>query len=148
VIDVASLRLRQEFDMLVVKAQYTRFDRPAGTGLPEIEWEHGLHGGAIETAMMLHLRPDLVRGDAIAHFASFGQELDGLLTRVAPEGHAPFAWTAGDLNPAGVVGDATLATSAMGARLVDHYADRLAEVIRDTGAFPLDRLAAHGFVLD
>jgi len=140
-IDAAALALRATHDLLVVKANYFRFARPNDVELPEREWRHGLHGGALETAMMLHLRPDLVRRDSIANFRSLGEALEGSLRRVRPEGEAPFAWLAGDLNPRGVVGDARLATPALGARLVEHYAGVLAEVILDALAFPIDALA-------
>jgi creatinine amidohydrolase len=140
VLDAAALQIRFEYDMLVVKANYFRFPRPAEVDLPEAEWVHGLHGGAIETAMMLHLRPDLVRSDAIRRFESFGEELEERLTWVSPEGVAPFAWLARDLNPSGVTGDATLATAALGQRLVEHYAGILADVVRDARAFPVERL--------
>jgi creatinine amidohydrolase len=139
-IDGAALTLRAEHDLLVVKASWFRFPRPSDVVLPEAEWRHGLHGGAIETAMMLHLRHELVRRDAVARFASLGTELERDLRHVGPEGAAPFAWLAGDLNPLGVVGDATLATAEMGAKLVGHYARVLAEVVQDAAQFPLDRL--------
>lgn len=139
--DAAGLTLRSEHGMLVVKASYFRFDRPDDADLPESEWRHGLHGGAVETAMMLHLRPDLVRADAIARFPSLGEELEGTLRRLGPEGQASFSWLAGDLNPHGVVGDARLATAELGARLVAHYGRALADVILDARDFPLDRLA-------
>lgn len=140
-IDEVALHLRAELGMLVVKASYFRFPRPEKVVLPESEWTHGLHGGAVETAMMLHLRPDLVREEEVRRFASFGEELEADMAHLAPEGAAPFAWLAGDLNPDGVVGDATLATASMGERLVAHYGSILAEVVRDAHAFPLDRLA-------
>jgi creatinine amidohydrolase len=140
-LDAAALMLRADHDLLVVKASWFRFARPTGVELPESEWRHGLHGGALETAMMLHLRPDLVRAEAVARFPSLGEELDRTLRRLAPEGEASFAWLADDLNPQGVVGDARLATAAMGQRLVAHYARVLAEVILDARAFPLDRLS-------
>ncbi len=139
--EAAGLALRAEHDLLVVKASWFRFARPADVDLPEAEWRHGLHGGAVETAMMLHLRPGLVRTEAIADFRSFGQDLERTLRRVGPEGQASFAWLADDLNPQGVVGDARLATPAMGARLVQHYGRVLAEVIMDARDFPLDRLS-------
>lgn len=138
--EAAALRLRAAERMLVVKASWFRFPRPQGVGLPEDEWRHGLHGGAVETAMMLHLRPDLVKRDAIADFPSLGSELERRLRVLGPEGAASFAWMAGDLNPHGVVGDATLATEEMGARLVEHYAGVLADVILDAAEFPLERL--------
>jgi creatinine amidohydrolase len=140
VVDDAALQLREEVGLLVVKASYFAFTRPDDLGLPEAEWRHGLHGGAVETAMMMHLRPELVRRDAVQRFTSLGQELDGTLRHLGPEGDASFAWLAGDLNPQGVTGDATLATADIGARLVTHYGSVLAAVIQDALAFPLARL--------
>ena len=140
-LEAAGLRLRDELGMLVVHASWFRFPRPEHVDLPEGEWRHGLHGGAVETAMMMHLRADLVRGLQSAQAHSLGQELEETLRRVGPEGGASFSWLAGDLNPGGAVGDATLADGDMGARLVSHYGTVLAEVIEDVRAFPLDRLA-------
>ena len=141
-IDVAALRLRRDCGLLVVKAHWFRFPRPDERGIPDSEWEHGLHGGAVETAMMMHLRPGLVREEQVGRFTSLAEGLGPGLEFVRPEGVAPFAWMARDLNPEGVVGDATLADPALGARLVDHYGGILAQVIRDAHAFPLERLAS------
>ncbi len=137
---IAALELRCRERMLVVSASWFRFDRPDGIDLPESEWRRGLHGGAVETAMMLHLHADRVRTRRIQRFASFGEELERAGSTIGPEGMAAFAWRARDLNPDGVVGDATLATPNMGRRLVEHYGDTLAAIIRDARAFPLDRL--------
>jgi creatinine amidohydrolase len=143
-IDLAALELRRTRRMLIVKANTFRFPRPPGVELPESEWTHGLHGGAAETAMMLHLRPDAVRGDRITQFVSLGEDLEDALEHVGPEGPAAFAWLSGDLNPRGVVGNATLADAAMGERMVRHYGQILAEIIRDTAVFPLGRLSTQG----
>ena len=139
-LETAGLRLRDELGMLVVKASWFRFPQPEDADLPEGEWRHGIHGGAVETAMMMHLRPDLVRMSEAARAGSFGEELGETLRRVAPQGSASFSWLAGDLPPDGAVGDATLADADLGARFVSHYGAVLAEVIEDTRAFPLDRL--------
>ena len=140
-LDEAGLRLRAEHKMLVVEASWFRFPRPTGVELSEAEWRHGFHAGAVETAMMMHLRPELVRGDEVPLGRSLGEELERTLLRLGPEGGvASFAWLAGDLNADGVVGDARRADPSMGARLVSHYGAVLAEVILDALAFPLDRL--------
>lgn len=127
--------------MLVVKTSWFHGPRPDGAGLPDREWRHGLHGGAVETAMMRHLRPDLVRLDAVRRFPSLDEDLSGALRQVSAERGAAFAWLADDLNSQGVVGDATLGTAELGARLVAHYGQVLADVVRDAREFPLDRLA-------
>jgi creatinine amidohydrolase len=138
-LDLAALALREDHGLLVVKASYFAFSRPPHSALPDTEWRHGLHGGAVETAMMLHLRPDLVTREAIKAFRSLGHDLEESTRRLGPEGEASFAWLAGDLNVEGVTGDATLATAELGAQLVGHYGQVLAEVIEDARAFPLDR---------
>ncbi len=141
-LDAAALRLRDELGLLVVKANYFLFPRPDDAQLPESEWRHGLHGGAVETAMMLHLRPDLVRMDAARPARSLGEDLERTLRRVDAGGDAAaFAWLAGDLNPSGAAGNAALADADLGARLVAWYGAALAEVIRDAGRFPLERLS-------
>lgn len=140
-LDVAGLRIREEHSMLVVKASWFRFPRPEGLDLPEDEWKHGLHGGAVETAMMMHLRPELVRTKEIKNARSLGHDLQGKMSQVGAEGVASFSWLADDLNSSGVVGDATRASAQMGKKLVEHYGSVLADVIKDARAFPLDRLA-------
>ena len=141
-LEAAGLRLRDELGMLVVHASWFRFPQPEDVDLPEGEWRHGLHGGAVETAMMMHLQPDLVRTSEAARAGSLGEELEEMLRHVAPAGSASFSWVAGDLNAGGAVGDATLADADLGARLVSHYGAVLAEVIEDARAFPMDRLEA------
>ena len=140
VLDTAGLRLRQEHGLLVVRVSYFELPRPADLDLPDSEWRHGLHGGAVETSMMLHLRADLVRTGEIRDAGTFGQDLEGTMRRVAPTGAVSFSWLADDLNPAGIVGNARSADAAKGARLVAHYGEALAEVIQDVKTFPLERL--------
>ncbi len=139
-LETAGLRLRDELGMLVVHASWFRFPRPENVDLPEGEWRHGMHGGAVETAMMMRLRPDLVRTSEVARAGSLGEELGETLRWVAPEGSASFSWLVGDLNSDGAVGDATLADADLVARLVSHYGAVLAEVIEDARLFPVDRL--------
>jgi creatinine amidohydrolase len=140
-LDGAGLRLREEQGLLVVKVSYSDFPRPDIPDLPESEWRHGWHGGAVETAMMLHLRPDLVRTGEAGDARSFGQELEATMQRLRPQGAVSFSWLADDLNRSGVVGNALRADAGMGERLVAHYGEALADAIRDARAFPLDRLA-------
>jgi creatinine amidohydrolase len=135
------LRLRREHKLLVVKVSYFEFPPPAAAGLPDSEWRHGLHGGAVETAMMLHLRPDLVRLEEIRDARPLGEELEGTMRRLTPEGLASFSWLAEDINRSGVAGDARQGDAAKGQMLVAHYGGVLADVIRDARDFPLERLA-------
>ena len=132
----AALSLRRRHGMLVVKAPYMKIALPDGW-LPPDELAHGLHGGALETAMMYHLHPQRVNTAALGHPPSSGERLASEQARLGPEGSAAFAWLAQDLHPGGVVGDATLASAALGKRLVDHYAQALAETLADTARFDI-----------
>ncbi len=138
-VDLAALKLRVERRMLVVRANYFRF-APPPDALPADELRHGLHGGALETAMMLHLAPAKVRRAAIDDFASIGRDMAARGCVLGPEGEAGFAWMAQDLNPGGATGDARLADAALGARLVEHFGAALARVIEDAHDFALDSL--------
>ena len=136
----AGLRLREEEGLLVVKASYFDFKPPLGLRIPDDEWRLGLHAGAVETSMMLHLCPERVREDRLVRARSLGEDLEATGSRIGPTGPASFAWLAEDLNPSGAVGDATLASREDGKLLVEHFGGILAEVIRDTRDFPLERI--------
>ena len=139
VVDLAALKLRAAHRMLVVRANYFRFTPPVDV-LPVDELRHGLHGGALETAMMLHLAPTKVRVERIADFDSLGRRMAAAGTLLGAEGEAGFAWMAQDLNPCGATGNACLASAGMGARLVTHYAQQLARLVQVTYDFDLSCL--------
>lgn len=135
-VDLVALRLRVAHAMRVVRAHSFSFGTPPGLFAAD-ELAHGLHGGQVETALMLHLRPDLVRREALADFASRGAELaagGGLLGIEKPVGQG---WMAQDLNPHGVCGNAADATAAQGRALLDHLADRLVTLLGEVEAAPL-----------
>ena len=136
--DNAALRLRHDHHMLVVKACYFDFPMPATPTLPAREWREGLHGGALETALMLYFNPEAVELQAAEHWPSMtSHALSDYTYLGAEQSAARFAWLAGDLNPAGVVGDARLASAAMGEAFAGHYAAILADIIAEAARFPL-----------
>ena len=139
VVDLAALKLRAAHRMLVVRANYFRFTPPADV-LPAAELRHGLHGGALETAMMLHLAPTKVRIEQVADFDALGQRMAAAGTLLGPEGEAGFAWMAQDLNPSGATGNARLANAEMGARLVTHFGQQLARLLHEAYDFDLSCL--------
>lgn len=129
--DMAALRLRAQYRLLVVKAHYFRF-APPPEALPAAELAHGLHGGALETAMMLYLAPASVRRALIPDDPSYTARRARDGATVAPGRDASFAWLAEDLHASGAIGDASLASAELGQRLVTHFAARLAEVLIET----------------
>ena len=139
-VDTAALRLRLEQNLLVVKAHYYEFPVPQDITLPAHEWLHGIHGGAVETALMLHLRPNAVQLKRLQNFTSFGEQLEEAGFLISPTGPAAFAWLSGDLNRSGAIGDATLADVELGRQLTSYYGRFLATVIRDAHRFPIGQL--------
>ena len=121
--------LRAHHGLLAVTTGWSRFGAPEGL-FPAEELRHGIHGGAVETSIMLARYPQHVRKDAIADFrpASIAMEKD--YRWLSTHRPAPFAWQAQDLHPSGAVGDATLASAEKGERLLDHGARGVLRVAR------------------
>ena len=67
--------LRAHHGLLVVTTSWSRFGAPDGLFSAE-EIRHGIHGGAVETSIMLARYPHTVRKEAIADFQS-RQHRDG-----------------------------------------------------------------------
>jgi creatinine amidohydrolase len=135
-VDLAALRLRVQHGLLVVRAHSFAFGVPPGLFSAE-ELAHGIHGGAVETSLVMHLRPDLVRQQHLANFPSLGAEMarrGGLLGAEKPIG---MAWMTQDLNPQGACGDATQASADKGARLLQHMAAGLVRLLAEVAAMPV-----------
>jgi creatinine amidohydrolase len=105
------------------------------------EVRHGIHGGAVETSIMLARYPELVRKEAIADFrpASIAMEKD--YRWLSTQRPAPFAWLAQDLHESGAMGDATKASAANGEQLLDHGAAAFCELLEEVDKFDVNKLA-------
>lgn len=119
---------------------------------PEDEWRFGYHGGAVETAMMLHLRPDLVVREEVRDFPSAAQAIAASGEHLAADpgdGYmAGFGWLSQDLNRFGAMGDARLATAEIGRALVGHAASRLAGLVGEVSRLPLTTLETETFLTE
>jgi creatinine amidohydrolase len=142
ILDVVAGGLRARHRMLAVAVNaYRLYDAQAL--FPPEELQHGIHGGAVETSIMLHLAPDQVRSALAAPAPSLSAEMTRDFRYLSPIGRlAPFAWQTQDLNRSGVCGDPTLAEAAHGRLLVEQAATKLVEILQEIDRFPLDRLVA------
>ena len=104
-VDIVARELRVRHDMLVVATAWSRFGHPEGMPGPE-EALYGIHGGDIETSIMLHFRPDLVRMDKAIDFRSTQLDFIDEFKHLRAHGPVQFGWKAQDLNPYGAVGNA------------------------------------------
>jgi creatinine amidohydrolase len=132
--------LRAQHGLLAVTAGWSRFGAPEGLFSAE-ELRHGIHGGAVETSIMLARYPQHVRNDKIADFrpASIAMEKD--YRWLAAHRPAPFAWQAQDLHSSGAAGDATIASAEKGQRLLDHGARAFCELLADVDKFDPELLS-------
>ncbi|MBK8210941.1 MAG: creatininase family protein [Rhodospirillales bacterium] len=127
-VDIVAQQLRCRAGMLVVRCSSYRFALPEGW-VPPDELRFGLHGGLIETSMMLAAAPSLVRRGFMHSFHSPAADWEAAHPGLEVEGESGIAWCAQDLGIDGVTGDASAATAELGQRLLDHYASRLAKTI-------------------
>lgn len=139
ILDIVGRKLRAKHRMLVVQVNAYRLWDASGM-FERGELEHGIHGGAIETSIMLHLHPELVRRDKIANFVPRSIELGKDYGLIGAHGRVPFSWLAQDLNPAGACGDATKANAERGRELVEQAARAFAAILEELDRMPLDIL--------
>jgi creatinine amidohydrolase len=132
--------LRAHYGMLAVTTSWSRFGVPQGL-FPEDEVRYGIHGGAVETSIMLAKYPEHVRRETIADFQSSAIAMEQEYRWLSTQRPAPFAWQTQDLHPSGAVGNATLATAEKGERLIEYGAQRFIELLDDVDKFDMKRLS-------
>jgi creatinine amidohydrolase len=130
IMGIITRELRVRAKMLAVKTSWQRFGRPAGM-YTELEDRHGIHGGDVETSLMLHFRPDLVDMAKADNFVSNVARAEKEFSLLRHTGTHAFAWIASDLNPNGVVGDASIATAEKGRLTAEYQADGFINLLRD-----------------
>ena len=132
--------LRAQCGLLAVTTGWSRFGAPAGLFTAE-ELRHGIHGGAVETSIMLARYSQHVRTAAIADFRPRTMAFEKEYRWLSAQRPAPFAWQAPDLHQSGAVGDATQASAEKGELLLDHGARAFCELLADVDKFDPEWLA-------
>ncbi len=139
IVDIVARRLRAEFQMLVGRINTFLLGVPDGL-FSEDELSFGLHGGEVETSMMLSIAPELVDMNAAKNFSSLAARLAKDNKSLRAEGGAAFAWQAQDLNTEGVTGNAAAADAKRGAAALDHIAAQLGLALDDLAGFDWSQL--------
>ena len=140
-IDLAARQLRVRLNMLVVHCSWGRFGYPDGL-FSAAEHTHGIHGGDIETSIMLAAYPHLVRHDSIADFRPNTCAMERDYTVLRADHPVGFGWMTQDLHASGALGDASLASAEKGAAALDHGARGFTALLKDVEKFDLEGLAA------
>ncbi|MGI9402514.1 MAG: creatininase family protein [Rhizobiaceae bacterium] len=133
-LSIVATELRTRFPMLCVATSWTRFGVPDGL-IDEEEKALGIHGGDIETSVMLALSPDLVDMTKAEDFTSNQKKFINDYKYLRAYGPHAMGWKMQDLNPSGVVGNATLATAEKGELLLAHSVSGLCKLAEDMVAF-------------
>ncbi len=130
-ISILARELRVRAGMLAVKCQWGAFGHPEGM-YPDNERRFGIHGGDVETSLMLSFRPDTVDMDQARDFASSAQGAP-----IPPVGPVSYGWVSSDLNPAGTVGNAAAASAAKGRATCAHQVAGFIDLLGKVADLPL-----------
>lgn len=123
--------LRVQARMLAVKCQWGSFGQPEGM-YPARELAYGIHGGDVETSLMLAFRPETVDMRAAQDFRSSAET-----ATIPPTGPISYGWISSDLNMAGTVGNAANATAEKGDATASHYVAEFVRLLHQVAAHPL-----------
>lgn len=138
-IDILKQQLRAEHHMLVVSASWQRFGYPAGL-FSNAELTYGIHGGDVETSLMLAFRPHLVRMELARSVGSSSLVMERKFAWLRTGRSTGFGWMSQDLSAEGVVGNAAAATAEKGEACAKHGAEAFVALLRDIEAFDLGAL--------
>jgi creatinine amidohydrolase len=146
VLDLVARDLRARLNLLVYSCSW--FNLPLhdaqGQDLNALfsaeEHRFGIHGGEIETSMMLALAPQRVQMDQARHFASTAQARAQQFPILGNGRSAKLGWQTQDYHPAGAVGHAAAATASKGEMLVQAAGRSLAQLLAELDRLPLSTL--------
>ena len=146
VLDLVARDLRARLNLLVYSCSW--FNLPVhdaqGQDLNALfsadEHRFGIHGGEIETSMMLALAPQRVQMDQARYFASTAQARAQQFPILGNGRSAKLGWQTQDYHPAGAVGHAAAATAAKGEALVQAAGRALAQLLAELDRLPLSTL--------
>ncbi len=140
-LDVVARDLRARLGLLVYTTSW--FNLPLGEAAEVFDaHEHrfGIHAGAIETSLMLAIRPALVRMDQADNFSSTSEQRAARFPTLGNGRSAKLAWQIQDYHPSGAVGNAAAADAERGAALLEATGRALAALLQEIDALPPDTL--------
>jgi creatinine amidohydrolase len=140
--DIVARELRGRCDLIVYHTSWTQL--PLGETVTSQfsahEWRFGVHGGDLETSMMLALDPAAVRRDLAQDFRSTAQDRAAHYAVLGDGRSAKLGWHMQDYNPQGAAGNATAATEDKGRALLSAAGEQLARLLQEVALLPLDTL--------
>ena len=139
IIDIVARELRVKHRMLAVHAAWSRLGMPEGVYSPE-ERAYGIHGGDMETSLMLAFRPKTVKMAEADNFVSVAEAVERANKKLRVTQPIGFGWMSSDLHAFGAVGEAHKASNAKGEQTADFAVAAFLELLADVVAFDLATL--------
>ncbi len=137
-LDIVGRELRARFGLTVFTVNTFTLPLPAQVKQlfgPDEE-RFGVHGGDVETSMMLALHPDKVDIALAENFHSSSQDRAQHYPILGNGSSAKLAWGAQDLHPLGAAGNAAAATAEKGAAVLQASGQALAALLREISQLP------------
>ena len=142
VMDIVARDLRVAHDMIVFSSNW--FTLPLGDAVlgqfSPNEHRFGIHGGDMETSMMLALRPQCVDMAQARDFKSSSQERAAKYAVLGDGKSAKLGWQIQDYNAMGAAGNAAIATAAKGHAVLNAAGEQLARMLAEVSALPMSTL--------
>ena len=133
---IVATEARIRFRMLCVATSWTRFGIPTDV-VAAGDKATDIHGGDIETSVMLALAPERVDMARAADFPSRQTEFAQTFNHLRAYGPHAFGWMMRDLNDDGAAGNALAASAEKGERLIAHAVAGLKDLVADVERFDL-----------
>jgi creatinine amidohydrolase len=132
-LDIVGRELRARFGLTVLMVN--TFSLPLPAEVKQLfgpdEERFGVHGGDVETSMMLALHPHKVDMAQAQNFRSSSQDRAQAHAILGNGSSAKLAWAAQDLNAAGAAGDAAAATAEKGLAVLQASGLALARLLQE-----------------
>ena len=140
--DIVARELRLRANLIAYSCSWWNLPLgAAGEAFSADEHRFGVHGGAIETSLMLALQPQLVDMGQARHFESSSRQRAAQYPLLGNGRSAKLGWAMQDYHPDGAAGDAGSATAAQGQALLQAAGLQLALLLQELSALPLSTLA-------
>ena len=146
VMDIVARDLRSQHDLIVCHSNWYNpplldpQGEPVARYFPPEEHRFGIHGGDMETSMMLALNPARVDMAQAQNFRTSSQDRSEKFPVLGNGATAKLGWQMQDYNAMGAAGHAAAATAEKGRILLDAAGRQLAGLLADISALPLSTL--------
>ena len=142
VMDIVARELRTRSDLIVYSCSW--WNLPLGNEVNGLfsaqEHRFGVHGGEIETSMMLALRPQSVAMEHARDFKSTSQDRAAAFPILGNGSSAKLGWQMQDYNASGAAGNAAAGTAEKGEALLQAAGLQLALLLAELSRLPLSTL--------